>query len=448
MVISMLFNWNKKEPEKEKAQMDYVKQDAPKSIEKDAVIKNGIFSASHKWARGTQSIARTMSKSEMGGFFSKNIVLHPNEVAAIVQDGRVAEVVDGGKVRVGGLLKTDGYNKDVEAVIMDTSPKDANWKVGELWTSDQHEVSARGLMRYRIAEPQKFFSMVYAYSTIDKKGERFLSLEDINQRIRSEVLTRVLQPEANAVEIENIYGNRELAHKIENELELQLKQTLTMWGLELLTFTSEWDLGDYTSIKRARSRFDKDEELKELDTLGKEGDIERIGRVGVADVRSQHAVKSEVSEFQRRQKIRDAETGIQITQKESESDFDEAKRGVETYRLWKQAKTEARKAEVGIDQELADKEQARDLERMRTLADKGGADVARVMAEGREYARMSPGQLEALAKVRESEARVNDAKMMNAAKPNASGSAKKCPHCGSTVPMHAGFCGECCNKSG
>src|SRR3972149_11329034 len=240
----MIFNWNKKEPEKEKAQMDYVKQDAPKSIEKDAVIKNGIFSTSHKWARGTQSIARTMSKSEMSGFLSKNIVLQPNEVAVSVQDGRVAEVVDGGKVRVGGLLKTDGYNKDVEAVIMDTSPKDANWQVGELWTNDQHEVSAKGLMRYRIAEPQKFFSMVYAYSTIDKKGERFLSLEDINQRIKSEVLTRVLQPEANALEIENIYGNRELAHKIENELELQLKQTLTMWGLELLPFMLKCDLGD------------------------------------------------------------------------------------------------------------------------------------------------------------------------------------------------------------
>jgi len=37
-----------------------------------------------------------------------------------------------------------------------------------------------------------------------------------------------------------------------------------------------------------------------------------------------------------------------------------------------------------------------------------------------------------------------DAKLMDAAKPVTSGSnIRKCPHCGSTVPMHASFCGEC-----
>ncbi len=365
----MLFNWNKKEPEN-KAQMLYARPDEPQTIGKDKVIKKGIFSASHKWARSTQSIARTLSKSEMRGWLSKNIVVLPNEVAAIVQDGMVVEVVESGKVRVGGLFKTDGYSKDVEVVMMDTSPKDANWKVGELWTNDQHEVAARGLMRYRIADPQKFFSMVYAYSIIDRKGERFLSLEDINNKIKSEVLTRVLQPETGAVEIEDIYGNRDFQHRMENELELQLKQTLDMWGLELMTFTSEWDLGDYTSLNRARRKFEKEEELKELDTLAREGDIERSGRIGVADVRTQHAVKGEVNEFGRRQKVRDAETDILITQKESESDLEEASRGIDAYKLWKQVKAES------------------------------------------------------------------------------AGSVKKCPHCGSILPMHSDSCGECERKSG
>lgn len=37
-----------------------------------------------------------------------------------------------------------------------------------------------------------------------------------------------------------------------------------------------------------------------------------------------------------------------------------------------------------------------------------------------------------------------DAKLMDAAKPVTAGaSVKKCPHCGSTVPMQASFCGEC-----
>lgn len=471
----MLFNWNKKENNANKnPEMRYVKPDESKTIEKDSVVKKGTWSTSHKWARQSQSIARSIPKSEMSGWFSKNIVVSPNEIAAIVQDGKVIEVVESGKVRVGGLFKTDSYFKDVDVVMMDTSPKDSNWRVGELWTNDQHELAAKGLLRYRVADPKKFFSMVYAYSSFDEKGgRRFLSLEDINDKIKSEVLTRVLQPETNGMEIEGIYGNRDFQKKVEDELELALKDTLDMWGLELLKFTTEWDLGDYTGLVRARRGFEKEEELKELETLSKEGDHERIGRVGVADVRSQHAVKGEVLEFGRHQKVRDVETDVLITQKESESDFEEARRGIETYKLWKQAKAEGRRAEVGIDQDVADKEHARDIERTKTVLDKGGADAARIVAEGREYSRMTSSQIEAIAKARESEARAKDdkvgfmkevedrergdayrrqeldAKLMDAAKPMATGaSVKKCSHCGATVPMQASFCGECGSKMG
>jgi len=468
----MLFNWNKKENNVNKnPEMHYVAPDESNTIEKDSVVKKGIWSTSHKWARQSQSIARTIPKSEMSGWFSKNIIVSPNEIAVIVQDGRVIEVVESGKVRVGGLLKTDGYNKDVDVVMMDTSPKDSNWQVGELWTNDQNEVAAKGLLRYRVADAKKFFSMVYAYSSFDEKGERFLSLEDINDKIKSEVLTRVLQPETNTMEIEGIYGNREFQHKVEDELELQLKSTLDMWGLELLKFTTEWDLGDYTGLVRVRRGFEKEEELKEYDTLSKEGDHERIGRIGVADVRSQHAVKGEVSEFQRKQKVMDAETENLIAQKENELLFEEANIGIKTYKLWKQAKAEGRRAEVGIDQEIADKEHARDIERTKTVLEKGGPDAARIVAEGREYSRMTSSQIEAIAKARESEARAKedkvgfmkevedrergdayrrqdlDAKLMNAAKPIATGaSVKKCSHCGATVPMQASFCGECGKK--
>lgn len=471
----MILPWSKKEagkPDQERTpEMRYEGSDSPKSVEKDNLVKKGVFSTSHRWARGTESIAITLSKSQMSGILSKNVVVLPNEVAVIVRDGRVDDVVDSGMVKVAGLFKTDSYMKDVDVVMMDTSPKDSNWKVGELWTADQHEVSAKGLLRYRIYDPKKFFSMVYAYSTVDEKGERFLSLEHINDRIKSEVLTRVLQPETRSAGIDILYGNRELQLKIENELERQLKQTLDMWGLELLKFTSEWDLGGYTALMRARGEFEKEEEFKELETMSKEGDFERSGRVGVADVRAQHAVKSEVAEFGRRQKVRDKETDIRLTQVESESDFEEAKRGIETFKMWKQAKTEAKKADIGVDQEVADKEHAREMERLRSITEKGGADAARVIAEGREYSKLSSAQIEAIAKARESEAHAKedkltfmkevedrersdahrrqelDAKLMDAAKPIASGaSVRKCPHCGETVPMQASFCGACGGK--
>jgi len=126
---------------------------------------------------------------------------------------------------------------------------------------------------------------------------------------------------------------------------------------------------------------------------------------------------------------------------------------------------------VGIDQEVADKEHARDIEHTKTVLEKGGAEAARIIAEGREYRRLNSDQIGGIAKVRDSEMRSKDdkisfmkevedrergdanrrqgldAKLMDAAKPMATGaSVKKCSHCGATVPMQASFCGECGSK--
>jgi len=472
----MIFPWSKKEagkPDPERTpEMRYERSDSPKSVEKDDVVKKGVFSTSHRWARGVESIAMTLSKSQMSGILSKNVLVLPNEVAVVVRDGRVDDVVDSGKVTVGGLFKTESYMKDVEVVMMDTSPKDSNWQVGELWTSDQHEVAAKGLLRYRIHDPKKFFSMVYAYSTVDKKGERFLSLEDINERIKSEVLTRVLQPETSSVEVEDIYGNRELQHKIENELELQLKQTLDMWGLELQKFTTEWDLGDYTELIRTRRGFEKREETKGLENMEKVGDIEREGNIKEAEIRTTYAPIVAENVIKRKEELEKAKARLEIERLEDEADFRAAQEGLKLKEQMNLVKTKGMRAEREVEQDMLDREHARAIENTKIVLDKGGADAARIIAEGREYGKLSPEQIAAIAKARESEARAKDdkltfmkeiedrersdahrrqeldAKLMDAAKPIATGSVKKCPHCGATVPMHASFCGECGSKLG
>lgn len=132
-----------------------------------------------------------------------------------------------------------------------------------------------------------------------------------------------------------------------------------------------------------------------------ENEFERAGRLGVADVRSQHAVKSEVLEFGRQQKVREAETNIVIEQKESESDFEEAKRGIEALRLLKQAKAEGRRGEAGAGQDTHE------------FGRSGSITI-----NGSIIRRSNIG----------------------------AGAMKKCPHCGATLPMYASFCGECGSK--
>jgi regulator of protease activity HflC (stomatin/prohibitin superfamily) len=423
-----------------------------------------------KWKRDTDDIARVVPKKQVGGFFRKAVILSPNEKAAMVKNGVVDEIVDSGKLQVGGLLKPGNIGKDVDVALMDTSPKDLQWSENDIWTRDNQKVSCSGLLRFRIQDTKRFFQMLYAYATPDKKGERALSIQDIYTRLESEVITLVLEPEVRQEDIESLYGNRDLRLNIENELEMRLRSTLSMWGLEVLKYTVQWDLGSYGEVMQATNDFQTREELAELDTLAAEGDYERKGREEVAGIRAGQATIATEKDFLRNQKLKDVQSDLERDRLEHEADMREAQDAMRLKEEFKLSKAKGMRAELEVEQDMKDREHGRDMEYLKHITETGGSDVAKTVSEGREYGRMSPEQLEALAKVKHSESlakddKVNfmmqvedreradsyrrqelDASMMGAAQGKTSHTVKKCPGCGSTVPSEASFCSQCGTK--
>jgi regulator of protease activity HflC (stomatin/prohibitin superfamily) len=423
-----------------------------------------------KWKRDTDDIARVVPKKQVGGFFRKAVILSPNEKAAMVKNGVVDEIVDSGKLQVGGLLKPGNIGKDVDVALMDTSPKDLQWSENDIWTRDNQKVSCSGLLRFRIQDTKRFFQMLYAYATPDKKGERALSIQDIYTRLESEVITLVLEPEVRQEDIESLYGNRDLRLNIENELEMRLRSTLSMWGLEVLKYTVQWDLGSYGEVMQATNDFQTREELAELDTLAAEGDYERKGREEVAGIRAGQATIATDKDFHRNQKLKDVQSDLERDRLEHEADMREAQDAMRLKEEFKLSKAKGMRAELEVEQDMKDREHGRDMEYLKHITETGGSDVAKTVSEGREYGRMSPEQLEALAKVKHSESlakddKVNfmmqvedreradsyrrqelDASMMGAAQGKTSHTVKKCPGCGSTVPSEASFCSQCGTK--
>lgn len=423
-----------------------------------------------KWKRDTDDIARVVPKKQVGGFFRKAVILSPNEKAAMVKNGVVDEIVDSGKLQVGGLLKPRNIGKDVDVALMDTSPKDLQWSENDIWTRDNQKVSCSGLLRFRIQDTKRFFQMLYAYATPDKKGERALSIQDIYTRLESEVITLVLEPEVRQEDIESLYGNRDLRLNIENELEMRLRSTLSMWGLEVLKYTVQWDLGSYGEVMQATNDFQTREELAELDTLAVEGDYERKGREEVAGIRAEQATIATDKDFHRTQKLKDVQSDLERDRLEHEADMREAQDAMRLKEELKLSNARGRRADLEVEQDMKDREHGRDMEYLKHITETGGSDVAKTVSEGREYGRMSPEQLEALAKVKHSESlakddKVNfmmqvedreradsyrrqelDASMMGAAQGKTSHTVKKCPGCGSTVPSEASFCSQCGKK--
>ena len=437
-------------------------------------VQNSInFTGDHmafKWKKEDNEIARIIPKKEVPGFFRKEIILSPNEKAIIVKNGEVQEIIEDGKLRVGGLLKAGNIGKDVDVVLMDTSPKDLKWQHTELWTSDSQEVSCGGLFRIKIFEPKSFFQMLYAYSTSNQNGERGLSLADIYMHIDDEVITLVLEPAVHNETIDNLYGNLNLRMKLENELEMRLKSTLSRWGLEVLTYTVKWNLGSHETVMQATNNFQTREELEELNTLAVEGDFERTGRGEVAAMRAGQATIATANEFHRNQREEDVQSVLELERLQHEADMQEARDAIRLKEELKLSKAKGMKAELEVEQDMKDREHGRDMEYLTHITEKGGSDVAKTISEGREYGKMSAAQLEALAKVKQSESMAKedkiqfmmevedrersdsyrrqelDAAMMGAAQGRKSPTVQKCPGCGSTIPSEASFCSQCGTK--
>jgi len=420
-----------------------------------------------KWKREPSDISRLIPKKAVSGLFSKAIILSPNEKAAMIRNGEVQEIVDSGKLRVGGVLKPGNIGKDVDVAMMDTSQKDLQWSQSDLWTMDNQKVSCNGVLRFKIQEPKRFFQMLYAYTSPNKKGERLLSIEDIYQRLESEVLTLVLEPEVRQENIEDLYGNRNLRMRIENELEIRLKSTLSLWGLEMLKYTVQWELGSYGTVMEANNEFQTNEELSELDTLSVEGDADRRSREDVAQLRADNAPLAAQQEFEHDQEVKGTKSQLEIERLQYEADMREAREAIALKEELKVAKSRGMRAEMEVEHDMKDRDHKRDMEYLKTITESGGADVAKTVSEGREYGKMSAEQIEALAKVKQSEAvakqdkvrfmmEVEDrerddsyrrqelnAAMMGAAHAKATSTVKKCPGCGTTVPSEASFCSQC-----
>jgi len=423
-----------------------------------------------KWKRQSDELARVVPKKNVDGFFRKSVILSPNEKGILIKDGEIKEVIESGKLSAGGLLRPGTISKDVDVALIDTSPKDMQWKCSKLWTADNQNLSCSGLLRFRVMETKRLFQMIFAYTVPDKQNERSLTVQDVYKRLESEVLTLVLEPEVRTENIENIYGNRELRMRLENELEMKLRSTLAMWGLEMLRYTVQWDLGSYGMVMEVANQFQTEEELAELKTLGEEGKYDRMGRESAAQVRATHVPTAVRTELARQERLKEEQGRLEVERLQQEADMREAREAIALKEQLHLSKARGMRAELEVEQDMKDREHTRDIDYINTVTQVGGADVAKTISEGRELSRLSAQQLEALAKVKQSEVLAKEDKvtfmmniedreradsyrrheldtgLMGATISKNSSTIKRCFVCSSAVPIEASFCSQCGKK--
>jgi hypothetical protein len=390
----------------------------------------------YEWQKSPGEIARLVTASEFGGLFRKEILVRENERAVFLLDGRIVKVFDAGMHEVGGWLS--GLKGKVEALFVDYSDVDLDWRVGELWTGDGYRIGGYGKLRLRLASPEKLYANYRLTRTIGRS--LCLTAEDLSARLGLELQNNI-SPVIKARKIDELYGNPEVREGCYNGIDFEMRKTLDRWGIELVQFSVDYSFPqDWVAWKEQTARRGRVvEEIK----IQKEESRERVlGEQELQRIQVESELERDRLEFQQalemkrqleEQKRQKEEAEMRLRQTEREAEFRREKEREEAER-----EATMKVMEEAIKAGTASPEVVRaylEQQTLRKVVEKGAAaEVARAIqeraslevhkeSEEREYER-ARGLIEAQ---RQPVARVQ----------------ASCPSCGKRLPEGARFCPEC-----
>lgn len=257
---------------------------------------------------GPATVATVLDKSELPGFW-RTAVVGPDEMAIIVRDGKVAEIVTEARRSVSGLgdriRGLFGLAPDVQVIMVNNAPFDLVFYLGEQVKGsrsasvstertrgmgavsngpDAHETYERAGSQVR-AELETSAVIVSAL-TADRqviqaeirmqvsveieraglltgllRGRRSLATWDLAAEVRTGVIAKVLTPRIAQLRADELRGNQGLRVELEQALRQEVQQSADLWGMTLHDVSVAWGLTEQevAEISQARGRREEEE---------------------------------------------------------------------------------------------------------------------------------------------------------------------------------------------
>jgi len=270
---------------------------------------------------GKNTLASRLDRSDLPGFFRRNVVVGPNEAAIVMRDGQVQELLTESKVQIAGVfdqfLSIFRAGTDIAVYFVDLSPLDLTIFMGEtnqvnaagqttIQTADElppgQDIATRilaagghaGWLLESDGNVEESFSesartdvsriSILAVSA-DKeviqaecrlrlhvdpenaklfvgllKGKKAVASWDLAALLRDELFARVLVPEIVKHPASAFRSNRDLQNSIEQSVADELGRTLDAFGLALDSFTISWGRTEQEQAEINRRRGEREEE--------------------------------------------------------------------------------------------------------------------------------------------------------------------------------------------
>jgi len=202
-------------------------------------------------------IAQKIPEADIKGFFKRDIVIEPGEALVHLREGQVADIATEQTVKgLGGGLK-NWFNRTFdrespgELLFVQTSELELDIVLGDdpsLSTEDRQPLKGVTTIRFRFnpENTPKVLPLLENKSVLTRKR--------LGERVKKELVPVVLQPRIAKIKANDFHGNLNLQRDLETASIMEMRKTLSLWGLDLVKMFTTWDKSAYDKLKEHQAK--------------------------------------------------------------------------------------------------------------------------------------------------------------------------------------------------
>ena len=319
--------------------------------------------AQHRWRDNPDVVSVLIDKGSVSSWSSKDIVLKPNEACAIIQDGKVKDILSETvmKNQVGGFGRWLGNAlglgaTDSKLLFAITGPIGVCMPIRGMLGNGE-SVQGLGTLRVQI-QRDHLPKLLNLYTN----GPREISKQWLSTQLQREFDERVVRPLLGTIGDASEMRNSEFQERFEMSAEVEMRNICQLWGITLLKAYCSTDPTDLEKAEALRAKISAQTAQREAITDAEMDKIEQQETILLRRIESEYEVakakaKGEVS----------VELEYELKELRAEEARWEAELNVERQRLDMSKDDRQHKTEMAMS--LFEQVQAAKRERMSQTAD-------------------------------------------------------------------------------
>lgn len=350
-------------------------------------------------------IAKVVPKGDVRGFLKKDVIIDPGEVAVLITEGKIEDVLTQTKLKnfgggFGGWLERKlGKSEDEILLFMVTTPVDLEMPVTAT-SKDYVETTGKCTVKVQLREENatKIFNLL--------QKEQFMTKTGLEDRILPEIDANVFKTTIPKYDAEEFHGNKDVIKEMETAVEVELRKTFDLYGINLLKVFTSWEPGAYDELMEYKTQVKMLEERKDIDHNAVIGDMTRqhevlkreqedrwdltfgnkAAELGLSDMEIQARIKWDAAKYDEQVRQYRETAAAELEKKRADAELEaemenrEAKRAMDMFQQVQEAKRER----IGMEQDFKMKQmetQTGTMERLMSEAVKEGAADSSALQE-------------------------------------------------------------------